>query len=538
MADESGKRDDENKDAPEDGADKSGDGQSGIPEVEAELVSEQAAASGSGDAFDADAPKDASETDGAREAEPAPDPEKPARKSSLTPGVMLFLAFVVVALIAFAVWRFAPFGAASSNGAPVETSAAQAEDENAAPEEPSASDEDAARAVTPVEEEPADPKIANAPAGELKTSPVAVEEEETGALPPVSDDAAEKIQNMAAAEAKQAPEEAVAEEETEEEASAAPVDDLSTEEVAEANAPAPTEDEADLSEAGMESVEQTAENDAVSDEAAPQQNPMAQAAALETPPGDPANAQRLAALEGELARLRGEYADEKRNLENELAQARRNETDLAAEIERLRADLSDAEAVRDEAVNAEVASLRAEVERLRREQANVSARQMRASFALAALSRAVDQGDPFAEELDAVEEFAPGATGALAPYAESGVATEAALRIGFDAAAREALAAAGREKSGGGVAGLFARAQSLVSVRPAEPVAGDAPGAILSRAENALEEGDVAFALAQLEDLPPVAKEAMAAWISDAKARAKAQAALASLQTDISGETG
>ena len=105
-----------------------------------------------------------------------------------------------------------------------------------------------------------------------------------------------------------------------------------------------------------------------------------------------------------------------------------------------------------------------------------------------------------------------------------------------DAAARRALAAAGQAEAGGGLSGIMARAKSLVSVRPAAPMDGDDPGAILSRAENALEQGEIGFALLQLEDLPLPAQEAMAGWIANARARAEAKAAIARLTVLLSGE--
>ena len=89
MADEAGKRE--------------GDEHEGLPEVEAELVSETAQ---SEDAFDEDAPEGAAQA----AVEPDAQADEAARKKALTPGVMLFLGFVVVALTAFAVWRFTPHG--------------------------------------------------------------------------------------------------------------------------------------------------------------------------------------------------------------------------------------------------------------------------------------------------------------------------------------------------------------------------------------------------------------------------------------------
>ncbi|PQA88053.1 mitofilin family membrane protein [Hyphococcus luteus] len=547
MADEPGKRDND-KQAPDEGSAKGSgesEGKSELPEVEAELVTEKSASESSDDAFDADAPKEAGEPGPAPgEAEPGSDDgaEKSARKSAFTPGVMLFLAFVVVALIAFAVWRFSPLGAPSPEAEPVQTSAAPdeapAEDESPAPgtEDLAVPDEDAASGKTPPEDEPADAKIANAPAGELKTSPAAIEEGDSGFLPPVAEEGAKKIENTVEPGAKDAMR-ALDDEEASADTAGAPLTEEGVEPEESVSDSAPAEDtqraEVETEDAGESIAEEAAsEEDEAQDDVAPAELSEAD------PSNEPADSAAVEQLETQLAQLRADFSDEKQNFENDLADQRRINADLMAEVESLRAQLTDVETARAQAVNEEVVALRAEVEKLRREQANVSARQMRASFALAALSRAIDQGDPFTQELAAVEEFAPDAAAVLEPYAADGVATEAALRIGFDAAAREALAAAGQEKAGGGLKGLIARAQGLVSVRPAEPVAGDAPGAVLSRAENALEEGDVAFALSQLGSLPPAAKEAMAEWTSDAKARAAAEAALAALQTEITGETG
>ena len=207
----------------------------------------------------------------------------------------------------------------------------------------------------------------------------------------------------------------------------------------------------------------------------------------------------------------------------------------AAEIDALRTALSDAQE-RERAANEEISSLRARLEQANRAGAAQSTRQMKASFALAALSRAVAQGGPYAQELAAVAEFEPAAPALLEAHAQTGVASDAQLRERFDVAARAALAAAGQAEAGGGFSGLMVRAKSLVSVRPAKPMSGDTPGAVLSRAEHALDQGEVAFALLQLEDLPLPAQEAMADWMAEARARAETIAALDRLQAQLSGE--
>lgn len=529
MADEAGKR--------EGGEDES------LPEVEAELVSETPSSEG---AFDADAPKAAPQGElGADEkapesqsgAESGPEPEsgrKPPLTSSFTPGVLVFLTFAVVALVAFAVWRFSPLGAPpktspetspdaqTSSAAAPETAQEQTEaSPQAVPEATPESVSGSATPPAPAEIKDADVKIANTlaantSAGELKTAPDGVASEgEAGFLPPVTEAGAAKIANVV--------------EDGVKEAMRSDQDDD-----AEMQRPAIENDPSTA-----ETIEAEAAPEIISNDAADlQADEVLQAVEAPLSEENADDAADVLRFENEIARLQASFAEQKENLEAALNDEKRINADLTSEVERLRAALAGAETARNEAANDEVLALRAEVEKLRREQANISARQMRSSFALAALARAIDQGDPFSQELSAVAEFAPDASAALGAYAKTGVATDAELRTGFGAAARAALAAARREKAGGGVAGLVARAQGLVSVRPAAPVDGDAPGAVLSRAEHALDEGEVAFALSQLKDLPIVAQDAMADWMAEARARAEAQAALARLETEISGDAG
>ncbi len=540
MADEAGKR--------EGGEDE------GLPEVEAELVSETPPVEG---AFDAEeAPKAAPEAELEPDA-PAGDGGGPAGKppltKSLTPGVMLFGAFAVVALAAFGVWRVLP--RAEPGPSPISAEESPA----ATTAEP---DQAATDAATPT-------KIDNAPADAaeamMKRAPeTGAPEGEITALPPVTEAGASKLGNVADDGVKQAaaddPEEGVSLE-IEPDAGEAPEIDPSTAEsaipvldeeppVEETPASAPSGDEADGPAAGPAVEPDTApaqdepasvgeaDTGPVATEMAPPDEAFAPAPADSIAADSIANAENVQSLEQELAKVRASFSEQQRQLATALANEHRTNLELKNEVERLRTALSAAEAARDEAANEEITALRAEVQKLRREQANTSARQMRASFALAALARAVDQGGPYTEELAAVAEFEPAAAAALEVHAETGVPSDAALRDGFDAAARSALAAAGQEKAGGGFAGLIARAQSLVSVRPAAPMNGDGPGAVLSRAEAALDQGEITFALLQLEDLPLSAQEAMADWMADARRRAEAEAGLARLEAALTGEAG
>ena len=516
-----------------------------LPEVEAELVSETPSPE---DAFEDDAPE-ASPTPDAVQGDAGDGPSSDAAgkgKSTLTPGVMLFLAFVVVALIAFAVWRFQ---LSPENKISVEE-AAPAVQETApttpAPQEETgtaAESETASDPAPEVEEPPTQgAKINNLAEDDLAPPPAGDAEqgggsESSGFLPPVTEAGAAKIANSVEEGAKDAMR-------RDEEAEGAPDNRQSTDETVEgagADALAAENEGAESAEADLEEAPETAAQETAAEEQASLQ-PSEDGAVTDNEPGSDAapvdNApieDEAVALQSEMESMRAAFEEERADLTAALDSARRINNEQNTDIRDLRAQL-DAARAREAALKDEVAAMRSELSRVRREGVTMSQRSMKASFAVAALSRAVDQGEPFTQELAAVAEFEPGAEAALEAHAETGVATDAALRIGFDAAARKALAAAGQAEAGGGISGIVARAKNLVSVRPARPLDGDDPGAILSRAEHALEEGELEFALLQLEDLPLPAQEAMSEWMAAARARVEAKSAVAALTVRIAGE--
>jgi hypothetical protein len=423
---------------------------------------------------------------------------------------MLFLGFAVVALIAFGVWRLQgqPELALETS---VQETAAPVVEESVTPVAPASQTQD-----TPQE------KIANTPIDEMKRAPEPVMDAEAGYLPPVTEGSASKLSNSVEEGAKEAMRRFRESEDAAVASGQSDQDTPPTEQVTGFEiAPDEAAPNSEQSEAG---VEETA---AEEQEATPGEQPSTVVATAET-------AVPAANVEAERSALAAGFAAEKQQLEASLASERQRAGNEAEESARLRAALNEA-IQRDQAAQEELAALRASLDQLRNEDATTNARQMKASFALAALSRAIDQGDPYTDELAAVEQFEPAAA-ALEAHAEQGVASESALRARFDAAARAALAAAAQEKAGGGFAGVMARTQSIISVRPANPTSGDEPGAVLSRADHALEQGEVAFALLQLEDLPLVAQEAMSGWIADARARAEAESSLAALSARITGE--
>jgi hypothetical protein len=184
----------------------------------------------------------------------------------------------------------------------------------------------------------------------------------------------------------------------------------------------------------------------------------------------------------------------------------------------------------------EVAAQKAELDRLLGnalsvEQATAeAARQAVLQGALTQITAAITEGKPYAEALTVLRENGvDDIPDALDQSAESGVATLSSLQARFADNARGALGAArsaGAQEGEDGVAGFLRRSLAARSVAPRE---GSDPDAVLSRAEAALRDGDLGTALTELDTLPAPAQDAMAAWLSDARARVDVRAGSAAL---------
>lgn len=217
-----------------------------------------------------------------------------------------------------------------------------------------------------------------------------------------------------------------------------------------------------------------------------------------------------AALEPRLAGIEQSTADLARRtaataeMEPRLATVERSAADLA----KLASIVADAE------------RRLAEVERLTRADRRLDA----AALAALKLGDALNAGRPYKAELallagvpavEAEEKI-------LALRAESGVPTRTVLAERFQAAA----AAASRAAAPGGDLWdqAIAKLKGLVSIRRLQP--GDDLDGRLARAELALNNGDLAAAVAALDGLPEGAARALASWRADAEARLAAERAL------------
>ena len=155
------------------------------------------------------------------------------------------------------------------------------------------------------------------------------------------------------------------------------------------------------------------------------------------------------------------------------------------------------------------------------------------AIAFANLRAAVSEGRPYAAELDTLGTLTPalGDLGVLPANAEKGIPTLPELARSFAAASDEALAAAAPEADGSLVDSLMSSAQSLVKIRRIDDApAGEGNAAVLARAKAALDKGDLAAAVKEVETLEGAAREALSAWLGQAHARLAAGETLKRLE--------
>lgn len=166
-----------------------------------------------------------------------------------------------------------------------------------------------------------------------------------------------------------------------------------------------------------------------------------------------------------------------------------------------------------------------------RESAEAAEARARRQAALADIQAALTSGAPYQEPVSAIAASmdgaeAPSVPEALAATAQDGVATLAQLQQDFPDAARAALAESIKATAGDDPVsrfGAFLRTQT--GARSLSARDGDDPDAILSQAQDALNQGRVEETLTLLERLPEEGRAEMATWMAAARDRVAALAA-------------
>ncbi|KPA19882.1 hypothetical protein shim_38410 [Shimia sp. SK013] len=170
-----------------------------------------------------------------------------------------------------------------------------------------------------------------------------------------------------------------------------------------------------------------------------------------------------------------------------------------------------------------VAAQKADAAELK-DKADLSAKAALARSAATRIVVALDSGAAFSGALvDYRSATGAEVDAALADHAETGVVTLAALLESYPEAARAALAKARADKvdeAQGSKLGNFLKNQ--LGARSVEAREGSDTDAVLSRAEAALRDGNLADALTELDGLAEGPKAALAEWRGQAETRLKA----------------
>lgn len=265
-------------------------------------------------------------------------------------------------------------------------------------------------------------------------------------------------------------------------------------------------------------------------------------AALAARPQSPADSATVDELAARVDALEARPAPEAaaRELRGELEDF---SSEIAALRERQQSLQSRIESEIDQAVEQALATLReriAEAEaqaEARAEEAAAEARRSAAQTAIARLEAALETGQPFGPALDDLAAADLEVPETLEAHAD-GLPGLTELQESFPAAARDGLAAALNATAPDApvtdrIAGFL---RSQLGARSLSPREGDDPDAVLSRAQAAVDAGDLGAAMDELDALPQAGRDAMSEWISATRARLDARAAIAELDARLNSQ--
>ncbi|MEP1516596.1 MAG: phage tail protein [Nitratireductor sp.] len=228
---------------------------------------------------------------------------------------------------------------------------------------------------------------------------------------------------------------------------------------------------------------------------------------------------RLKALEETVADLaQGSGSDQSPQLDA------LNDRIAALDAALVKANEAAASATANGAANAEkLAAIETEIAALsERVDAQAANPKIALAIAAAGLKSAIDRGVPFMTELETYAAVAPDTPeiAALRALAATGVPTRAQIERELgDAANRMIAAAAPADADAGFFERLLASLQSLVKVRPIGEVEGEGAGPTVARMESAIRAGDYEKAIAEFATLPDPVKAAGADFIAKVEAR-------------------
>ena len=225
--------------------------------------------------------------------------------------------------------------------------------------------------------------------------------------------------------------------------------------------------------------------------------------------------------------------------ESVLAEAEQRIASAIRETETEVAELRDQLTQQEQRSDQRIAQLRDRLEVLQRRDVGAS-QQGVLILALSNLSGVIKEGRPFERQLADVQRLAPNAESLseARPYAAEGLPTDRELRQSFREATRRASAAEARAGADGPLDRFVANIRGLFSVRPAGATEGDTTSAVISRAEAALEAGNLDGAVNEVEALDGEALAAFEPWLEEARAKAQVRTRIDRLERAILAQDG
>jgi hypothetical protein len=252
------------------------------------------------------------------------------------------------------------------------------------------------------------------------------------------------------------------------------------------------------------------------------------------PISDPALANRIATLEGDLKAL-GERVGVLGRRNDDIASiadgARSRADQAAAAVAELKKAQTQAmpaiERKEIDALNTRIAALERSLKAMEAQLAGRTGgdgadRSLRLVVIASTLNAAVERGAPFAAELAAAKSAAPDPKMlmALDPFASSGVPSAAVLAHELTALMPAVAKTVGTSSRGGGIIDrLRASAEKVVTIRPIDETPGDDPVAIVRRIEIRAEQGNLNGAVAEIAKLPEAARAVTKEWVARVEAR-------------------
>ena len=187
-----------------------------------------------------------------------------------------------------------------------------------------------------------------------------------------------------------------------------------------------------------------------------------------------------------------------------------------------------------------VAQLDLRIQELERNSNSDQAKQATLALTLANLARAVQSGQPFGSELEAVAILAPGQQGlaSLRDFSASGIPRQDQLIEQFVPLSRQAFKEQWKASSQTWWDKIVSSLRGLITIRRTGDVPGDDIEAVIARTEQALEDGNLRVAAGEARQLTGPGAEILSDWLRHVEAHNQADDVVKALSARVLSNLG